>query len=311
MSDTINITVGENQSGIRVDKFLTDESDLSRTRIQQLIDEGHVYLGSKKITSPSHKTKSGDTYKITIPAAEESEMKPQAMDLDIIFENNDYLVLNKPAGLVVHPAAGNPDNTLVNALLAHCGDQLSGIGGVKRPGIVHRLDKDTSGLMVVAKNDKAHEYLSAQFADRSLSRTYLAVVHGVPRIKKGIIKTNIGRHPKSRQKMAVLTTGGKEAITHYEVTKTLGTKASIVKCKLETGRTHQIRVHMQHLGHPLVGDGTYASRRTGNIVFPRQALHAYELQLKDPKTGKSRTFKCEIPNDINELIDDITSGLPS
>ncbi|WP_038466005.1 RluA family pseudouridine synthase [Candidatus Odyssella acanthamoebae] len=312
-SDTYSLIIDACLAGQRLDKALSKSfPHLSRTRIQGLIDTGRVEIIPHRKISSSMKLLSEDRITFTIPAPEEATPSPQAISLDIIYEDADLLVINKAAGMVVHPAPGHRENTLVNALLAHCGDSLSGIGGVKRPGIVHRLDKDTSGLMVVAKNDFAHHALSAQFSDRSLSRTYIAFVWGVPNPRSGTIQTLIGRHPRNRQKMAVLTHGGREAVTHYEVLTTLGNSEdlrlniSVVQCKLATGRTHQIRVHMLHLGHPLIGDPLYGHSPKGAtaiwtesmVKFPRQALHAKEISFLHPTSGKVMHFVSQLPVDL-------------
>ncbi len=293
------------------------EETLSRARIQQLIKQGMVTCGGKPVNDPNRKPKVGETYAITLPPPEPATPEPQKIKLDIVYEDKDLLVINKPAGMVVHPAAGNRDKTLVNALLAHCGKSLSGIGGVARPGIVHRLDKDTSGLMVVAKNDMAHQALTRQFADRSLSRVYNALVWGLPNPLAGAIEGAIGRHPRARQKMAVVARGGKPALTHYKVVKNYGGVASLVECKLATGRTHQIRVHMAHIKHPVVGDPVYGRRRFSagkaqnhaekGIVgllegMNRQALHAAEIRFIHPRTGKTMTFKAPLPEDMAGLL---------
>lgn len=286
---------------------------LSRARLQQLIKDGNICLHGASIVDSNHKALSGETYEIVLPPPVCAEPEAQAIPLEIVYEDDDLLVLNKPAGLVVHPAAGHREGTLVNALLAHCGESLSGIGGVARPGIVHRLDKETSGLMVVAKNDKAHKGLTAQFADRSLSRVYQALVWGLPHPMKGDIAGTMGRHPRTRQKMAVVEFGGKEALTYYEVLEAFGTMASLVECRLATGRTHQIRVHMEHIGHPVVGDPAYGSRRRARKegekglislleAFPRQALHAGEIKFIHPSSGKSLKFKSSLPDDIKGLL---------
>lgn len=237
-------------AGLRIDKSLSLAlPELSRSRIQSLIENGHVRCAGKTVTDGARKVKPGESYEIEIPEAVPSYLAPQKIDLDIVYEDDDLLVINKQAGLTVHPGAGNPDKTLVNALLAHCGETLSGIGGVARPGIVHRIDKDTSGLLVVAKNDATHVHLSEQLATRSLKRTYHAIVWGAPKLKAGTVTGNIGRSPANRQKMAVVKSGGKEAVTHYKVVASLQSPvASVVECNLETGRTHQIRVHMLHIG---------------------------------------------------------------
>lgn len=308
---TFSLRVGP-QAG-RLDKAaLMDGGDmampphqLSRSRLQQLIRDGHVAHGGKPVVDPSHKTRPGEIYTITVPPLAPAVPEAQALPLEIVYEDGDLLVLNKPPGMVVHPAAGNRDKTLVNALLAYCGASLSGIGGVARPGIVHRLDKDTSGLMVVAKHDAAHQALSCQFADRSLSRVYLALVWGVPVPVAGKVMGAIGRHPRMRQKMAVVTRGGKPALTHYKVLKSYGTETSLVECRLATGRTHQIRVHMAHIRHPVVGDPLYGRKRGGKgllDLFPRQALHATEIKFRHPRTGEPLIFKVSMPKDMRDLV---------
>lgn len=286
---------------------------LSRARLQQLMRDGRVVLNGEACTDPSTQAAAGEVYAVTLPAPVEAAPKAEAIPLSVVYEDADLLVLDKPSGLVVHPAAGNREGTLVNALLAHCKGSLSGIGGVARPGIVHRLDKDTSGLMVVAKNDRAHQVLTAQFADRSLSRVYQALVWGVPNPLQGEVEGAIGRHPRARQKMALVARGGKEALTRYKTLKVFGTLASLVECKLATGRTHQIRVHMESLGHPVVGDPVYGSRRRSHAKgekglvallegFKRQALHAGEIQFIHPVTGKALKFKAPLPNDLEGLL---------
>lgn len=286
---------------------------LSRARVQSLIKGGHVTCAGHVICDPNHAVCGGEACEIGLPAPIPATPAAQEIPLEIVFEDADLLVLNKPPGLVVHPAAGNWDKTLVNALLAHCGDSLSGIGGVARPGIVHRLDKDTSGLMVVAKNDKTHQSLTAQFADRSLSRVYQALVWGLPNPLEGEVEGAIGRHPRARQKMAVVTQGGKEALTYYETLEAFGTLVSLVSCKLATGRTHQIRVHLAHKGHPVVGDPLYGSRKRtpsgadkGLVAqlqnFPRQALHAGEIKFIHPGTGRRVSFKAPLPKDMADLL---------
>jgi 23S rRNA pseudouridine1911/1915/1917 synthase len=331
------LRVNSEESGLRLDKFLVVKlPELSRSRLQALISEGHVTCGNKAITNASAKVKTDQEYRVTIPEIIPSHLLPQDIALNVIYEDEHFLVLNKPPGLTVHPGAGNPDGTLVNALLSYCGDSLSGIGGVARPGIVHRIDKDTSGLLVVAKNDAAHLHLSTQLATRTLKRTYLAVVWGVPKNTQGTITGNIGRSPANRQKMTVVKSGGKEATTHYkflsaecrvqrkEKNSALSTHNSalfaLLECELETGRTHQIRVHLTHIGHPLVGDPVYGQttkqRLAANsykslpektravlLEFKRQALHAKALELIHPVTGKKMRFTCDLPADMQTLVD--------
>jgi len=272
---------------------------LSRARVQALIAAGMVKLNDKIADSNRLDVVEGNKIEVILPAAVAAEPAAQDIALNIVYEDTDLLVIDKPVGLVVHPAPGNLDGTLVNALLAHCGDTLSGVGGVKRPGIVHRLDKDTSGLIVVAKNDRAHHGLSEQLLDRSLGRTYLAFVWGVPVPHAGKIDAPIGRHHTARQKMAVVKSG-RAAVTHYEVLEVLN-GASLVRCKLETGRTHQIRVHLAHMGHPLIGDPVYGRGRAPPIPLPRQALHATEMHFIHPITRKAMTFHSDLPPDISAL----------
>lgn len=314
--EMITLTVENEQAKQRLDKFLASRLPaFTRTRIQGLIDAHHLQRCGEIITSSSQKVQPGEIYTLIIPPSIDPIPIAEDIPLVILYEDKDLLVIDKPAGMVVHPAPGHRKSTLVNALLAHCKESLSGIGGVKRPGIVHRLDKETSGLMVVAKNDLAHQGLSAQFADRTLSRAYLAFVWGVPHPKEGTIEGNIGRSPHNRQKMAVLARGGKSAVTRYKVKKSfhsngdLSQSISIIQCNLETGRTHQIRAHMAHQGHPLIGDPVYGrvpkrARKnfdTAIVEFPRQALHAFELKFVHPRTGEAMTFNAPLPEDMEEL----------
>lgn len=309
-----DVNIPEELTGKRLDQALVQllaEHSLSRARLQALIEAGAVTLNGSPISKSKHAVQTGETYLVTVPPAIAAEPQAQRMDLNIIYEDADLLVIDKPAGMVVHPAAGNPDGTLVNALLAHCGDSLSGIGGVKRPGIVHRLDKETSGLMVVAKNDAAHQGLAAQFAaheegSRVLSRIYHAFVYGMTP-GSTTVETQIGRDPNHRQRMAVLTSNGKQAITHLQSLQHFGSLATLVACKLETGRTHQIRVHLQHLGYPIIGDPLYGKKRSWAGVppdlrdFPRQALHAAELQFKHPLIKKKMKFNSALSQDMQML----------
>ncbi|MDC0191158.1 RluA family pseudouridine synthase [Rhodospirillales bacterium] len=315
ISHKYKLTIPETGEGTRVDKFLSSAlTELSRTRLKSLIEEGQVTLGGVKLTSPSHRVKSGDELNIEIPVPRPPLPKGQAIALNIQFEDDDLIVLEKPPGLVVHPAPGNPDRTLVNALIAHCGSSLSGIGGETRPGIVHRLDKDTSGLMLAAKNDYSHRHLAAQFADHTLDRAYLALVWGVVSPNQGDISGNIGRNPGNRKKMAVVPYGGKTALTSYKLQKTLGDWASLVECRLATGRTHQIRVHMASFGHSVIGDNLYGggiksaikkrapefSERAAKL--DRHALHAYLLGFIHPRTGKRLRFEIKLAKDIKALL---------
>lgn len=304
------------EGGERLDRMLAAHlADLSRTRLKHLVETGQVTLDGATITDPAMRVKSGQTFVVTVPAAIEDRPLPQARDLVILFEDEQLLVLDKPPGLVVHPAPGNLDHTLVNALLAHCGASLVGIGGVKRPGIVHRLDKDTSGLMVVAKTDLAHAALAADFAARAITRAYRAVVWGVPQPAQGEFAGRIGRSPRNRKKMAVVREGGKAALTRYRVERAFGAAAALVECRLATGRTHQIRVHLSAAGHALIGDPTYGNghnhKRVASLpgavqplvaAFPRQALHAGLLGFRHPVTQEYIEFQSMLPNDIMNLI---------
>lgn len=308
----------------RLDKVIAGHIDtLSRSRVQALIEAGNVLVDDAPASDNSMKVRSGQRLTVTIPPAAPATPLPQAIPLTILYEDDDILVVNKQAGLVVHPGAGNPDGTLVNALLAHFEHEgaggmagLSGIGGVARPGIVHRLDKDTSGLMVVAKNDHAHQKLTEQFADRTLSRTYLAIVRGRPNPPMGRIDTMQGRSTRNRLKMAVVSRGGKQAITDYATHRAyLGAAgeplASIVECKLQTGRTHQIRVHLAHVGCPILGDPLYGAstgswlKSNGLPGIERQALHACALRLCHPTSGESMAFECSLPEDFRSLADQL------
>jgi 23S rRNA pseudouridine1911/1915/1917 synthase len=302
------VTVAEAEAGERLDRVLAAGLPaLSRSRLKKLIETGQVSLEGATINDPSLRVKGGQHFVVDLPAPVADRPEPQAMALDIYYEDEHVLVLDKPAGLVVHPAPGNLDRTLVNALLAHCGDSLTGIGGVQRPGIVHRIDKDTSGLMIVAKTELAQQKLSADFAAHRLTRSYLAVTRGVPSPRDGTIATRIGRSRVNRKKMAVVTGGGKEAVTHYHVVRALGLRASLVECRLATGRTHQIRVHLTHLGHPLIGDQTYGNSRAAGLPeaarrFPRQALHANRIGFAHPATGDYMEFTAPLPADMAALI---------
>ncbi len=317
-TETLKIVAVKEDHGHRLDKVLaTRAPQVSRARFQSLIEGGHVALADHPLADSSYKVKAGEVFYITIPPAVEAVPKPQKIALDIVYEDDDLLVINKSAQMVVHPAAGNHDGTLVNALLAYCGDRLSGIGGVKRPGIVHRLDKETSGLMVVAKNDAAHKSLSQQLAARTLKRVYQAIVWGAVSPASGRIETQIGRSKTNRKKMAVLGSGGKTAITDYKKLEGFGLLASLVECRLQTGRTHQIRVHMAHMQHWLVGDPVYGRASAEKFLrlnkvdtalsralldFPRQALHAAALEFIHPISETRVSLTAALPEDMQGLL---------
>ncbi len=309
------ITASAEDAGERLDRFLARRlAGLSRSRLKQLIEAGHVGAGGATLSDPSYRVKPGQVFRLVVPQTVAAKPEGQAMDLSIVYEDEDLIVVDKPAGMVVHPAPGNPDRTLVNALIAHCGESLSGIGGERRPGIVHRLDKDTSGLIVAAKNDATHRALAADFAARRIERVYQAAVWGCPVPREGEIEGAIGRHPVDRKRMAVVERGGKPALTRYRVLRVLGPGASLVECRLATGRTHQIRVHLAASGHPLLGDPVYgretaerrarlgAAGRAALAGFKRQALHAGSLGFVHPRTKARLSFQSALPTDFHNLI---------
>ncbi|HEY8337923.1 MAG TPA: RluA family pseudouridine synthase [Tardiphaga sp.] len=320
----LDVTVLGDEGSIRLDRVLAVRSpELSRSRLKALILAGQVSIGANPVRDPAYHVNAGDTITIDVPPAIAPEPEGEDIALDIVFEDDDIVIINKPKGLVVHPAAGHETGTLVNALIAHCGASLSGIGGVKRPGIVHRLDKDTTGLMVVAKNDAAHKSLTEQFADHGrtneMRRGYMAFVWGVPKRLTGTVDAPIDRHPHAREKMAVRDTG-RQAVTHWEVKETFNDRhgkpvASLLACQLETGRTHQIRVHLAHIGHPLMGDSVYGphfktkANALGLLSQPalaalgRQALHAYMLTLEHPRSGEILEWLSDLPADLALLRD--------
>ena len=323
------LTAGEDAEG-RIDAWITSvfDGEFSRSRIKALIEQGALTLNGKVMTEPKKKVSVGDVIELDLPEPEDPQPKGENIPIEVLYEDSDLIVVSKPAGLVVHPAAGNWHGTLVNALIYHCGDSLSGIGGVKRPGIVHRLDKDTSGVMVVAKNDIAHRHLADQFADHGrtgpLERAYQAVVWGRPNALKGTIDAPLGRSGADRTKRAVKredSDDAREAVTHYEVLERFHeapdatSLASLIECRLETGRTHQIRVHMAHVGNPLIGDPDYSAgfktkanrlpddaKKVVNRVS-RQALHAYLLVFEHPRTGEVMEFEAPMPEDLEKLIE--------
>lgn len=290
-------------AGERLDRYLSQElSQLSRSRIQQLIVEGNVQLNHQVCTTKKIPVKPGDRISIKIPEVTPLELQAQDIPLDILYEDDQLLILNKPAGLVVHPAPGHPDGTLVNALLAHC-PHLPGIGGVQRPGIVHRLDKDTTGAIAIAKTDIAYHSLQAQLQAKTARRSYLGVVYGAPKTADGMIDLPIGRHPQDRKKMAVvpIEKGGRSAITHWQVAERLG-NYTLIHFQLETGRTHQIRVHSAQIGHPIVGDPVYGSGRSLGVNLPGQALHAWRLKLQHPVSHEWISVTATPPATFNTLV---------
>ena len=302
MQKTIQIDPA--QKGARLDVFLSETEEITRSQAQKLIEDGDVTVGGVAVAK-NYKLRGGETVEIIFPEPEPSTAEPEDIPLDIVYEDADIIVVNKPKGMVVHPAAGNYTGTLVNALLHHCGDSLSGIGGVIRPGIVHRIDKDTSGLLVVAKNDEAHLFLSEEIKEHKVSRVYHAVAIGKVK-ENATIDLPIGRHPTDRKKMTVTDKNSKNAITHVEVLESFDT-ATYVRCILETGRTHQIRVHLSHTGHPLVGDLVYGSPKYPQnqkyaALCEGQCLHAKELTLTHPRTKETMHFECALPAYFEELL---------
>ena len=318
-----DVVAGPDQAGQRTDRFLAEAiGTVSRSRVKSLMQEGAVLRDGVALRDPAQAVRAGAAYRVQPPPAAPARPAAQAIPFDIVFEDAHLIVLDKPAGLVVHPAPGNEDGTLVNALLAHCGDTLPGIGGEKRPGIVHRLDKDTSGLMVVAKTEHALVMLSADFAARRIDRQYLAVAWGCPAPPDGTIDGAIGRDPRERKRMAVVTRGGKTARTAYATRQAWLPVASLLACTLATGRTHQIRVHLAGIGHPLVGDPVYLRRvpaaakaaptalRGALLDFPRQALHAARLGFNHPATGEALLFERPPPADMAALLDELGQWQP-
>lgn len=299
------LTFTEEEIGKRADVVLAARLDLTRSNMQKLMDDGRVVRGDGKVLKSNYKLREGDTLSVTIPAPRPLDVLPENILLDIIYEDDDIIIVNKPRGMVVHPAVGNYTGTLVNALLYHC-KNLSGINGVIRPGIVHRLDKDTSGIIICAKNDAAHLSLSKQIQEKTAQRTYLAVVRGNLKTDKGVIDTLIGRDKKDRQKMAVVKEDGRRAITEYEVVERFG-KYTIVRCHLRTGRTHQIRVHLTYLGYPLVGDPKYMPMKTP-FSIKGQALHSETLEFNHPRTGEHMFFKAPLPRDMQKIVTRLHMG---
>ncbi|KWV52961.1 pseudouridine synthase [Bradyrhizobium macuxiense] len=326
----MEVIVAGDEGSARLDRVLAQRTpELSRSRLKALILAGSVTMKGAAVRDPAYHVAKGDTIIIDVPEAAPAEPQGEDIALDIVFEDDDIIVIDKPKGLVVHPAAGHATGTLVNALIAHCGTSLSGIGGVRRPGIVHRLDKDTTGLMVVAKNDQAHQSLTAQFADHGrtgpMQRGYMAFAWGVPNRPHGTVDAPIDRHPYAREKMAVRE-GGREAITHFEVQQSFAGRdgkpvASLLACQLETGRTHQIRVHLAHIGHPLLGDSVYGPHfktKAGHLgpeaqaalaALDRQALHAYLLALEHPRTGELLHWEAPLPEDLLLLQRALTAAV--
>ncbi|MEH2999116.1 RluA family pseudouridine synthase [Bacillus pumilus] len=300
----VNIAVSEEQTSERLDKFLsTTEPEWSRTQVQQWVKDGLIEVNGKQVKA-NYKVQAGDQIKVEIPDPEVLDVEAEPMDLDIYYEDTDVLVVNKPRGMVVHPAPGHVSGTLVNGLMAHCTD-LSGINGVMRPGIVHRIDKDTSGLLMVAKNDMAHESLVNQLVAKTVTRKYTAVVHGIIQHDTGTIDAPIGRDKKDRQSMTVTKESAKQAVTHFDVIERFQ-DFTVVECRLETGRTHQIRVHMKYIGYPLAGDPKYGPRKT--VDFNGQLLHAGVLGFDHPRTGEYIEFTAPIPADMQAFIDSLRNN---
>jgi 23S rRNA pseudouridine1911/1915/1917 synthase len=311
--DIVSYTVELENEGTRLDVFLSEKLDKTRSFIQNLIDSEKVFVNGK-VKKKNYKLSIGESVSALVPPPQNVEIFPENIPLNIVYEDDDLIVVNKPAGMTVHPAAGVNKDTLVNALLFHCKGSLSGIGGVARPGIVHRIDRNTSGVLVIAKNDITHRGLAEQFFNHSIERTYYAIVYGVPSPVKGTIEGNIARSSFDRKKMAIVKIGGKSAITHYELIENYKNAISLIKCNLETGRTHQIRVHLSSIGCHLVGDDVYEKPKKSNVLlpndvkkyvnsFPRQALHAYSLGFIHPRTKEFLSFCADFPSDLKELVE--------
>ncbi len=311
MAEPALVEITDGEAGRRVDAVLAERlEDLSRSRLQALLRDGHLTVGDAVVTEGKRRVKQGECYRLVVPPPAPSDLVAEDRPLDVVYEDDDLLVVDKPAGLVVHPSAGHDRGTLVHALLGHCGTSLSGIGGVERPGIVHRIDKDVSGLLVVAKHDRVHQGLAGQFTVHSVDRFYEAVVHGLPSPATGTIDQPIGRHPVDRKRMAIVR-GGKRAVTRFRVLEAGGTLAARLELALETGRTHQIRVHISSLGHPLLGDRLYRSRRRRELPAPlreeievldRVALHARVLGFTHPRTGERMRFESPPPAIFDRLL---------
>lgn len=309
MEESVVITVTPEDAGKRIDALVADKTELTRSAVARLVESGDITVCGKEVAK-NYKLRAGDIVEIELPEPVSDKAEPEDIPLDVVYEDDDIIVVNKPCGMVVHPAAGNPSGTLVNALLYRCKGSLSGVGGVVRPGIVHRIDKDTSGLLVAAKNDEAHNSLAAQLKTHAVSRVYYAILIGNFSEDSGTVDAPIGRHPTDRKKMAVLKEGqgtARHAVTHFTVLARYK-GFSLVRCVLETGRTHQIRVHMAYRGHPLVGDSVYGGGKTqfeaaNKSLISGQCLHAKELTLTHPKTGKTMHFECELPEEMKKLIE--------
>ncbi len=297
----MKINIEAMQEGQRADSLLAEKIEgLSRAAAQRLLEQGMVLLSGSPVKK-NQRTRPGQIYQVELPQVQESQVQPENIPLDVVYEDADLIVVNKPRGMVVHPAPGHPDGTLVNALLSHCGDSLSGIGGEKRPGIVHRIDKDSSGLLIAAKNDRSHQALAAQLKDHSLYRVYEALALGSFRQEQGTVDAPVGRDPKNRKRMAVTEKNSRNAVTHYQV---LGRYPgyTYIRCRLETGRTHQIRVHMAYLGHPLLGDSLYGAGRDKRFGLEGQCLHARRLGFIHPSTGAQMELACPLPDYFTEIL---------
>ncbi len=299
----MRIIINEEQQGKRIDGVIAEyTTELSRNTVQRLIEEEQIKVNGNKI-KPSYKTNLNDEIDINIPKAKEIDLKPQNIPLEVLYEDSDIIVINKPKGMVVHPANGNPDGTLVNAIMAKCKDSLSGIGGEIRPGIVHRLDKDTSGVIIVAKNDKAHIKLSEDLKNHKIKKTYIALVRGIIKENEATINMPIGRSKQDRKKMAV-DKNGKEAITHFKVLKRYNEKYTLLEINIETGRTHQIRVHLSHIGYPIIGDTTYSNGKNEWGVIG-QCLHAKSLKFEHPITGKEMLIEADLPEYFQKILENL------